>query len=508
MNLLIHLPIFSIVAIIIGAFIFYRQVPKKENSVRLFGEIVKTLLETLDFTQAVNKIVNLMLTELDYIHHGYQIIVLSLLDTEKQEMRRIAISQTELAKQFLKESPIPFKDIVIPLSSFDNLMVKVINEKKMHITENVSDVLEPALDSEWVKSFQKQLGIKTTVVFPIISRDKPLGVLIFSLTKNKNKISKKEWSILETFAGVVGVALDNILLLNSLSQTANQLHFANEQLKQMDHLKDEFVSLASHELRTPMTAIKSYLWLFLEQKEKLLNPKQQLYIERAYAATDRLITLVNDMLNVSRIESGRLGVILNSVDLVQLVKEVIDELSPTAVRQEVQLVLDIPQEALPNVTADQNKIREVIINLVGNSLKFTNPGGKITLKLYRQGEQIITQVIDTGKGIKQEDMPKLFQKFGIVGNNYLEKQNTQGTGLGLYISKSIIELHGGKIWVHSDGDGKGTTFSFSLNIAPTKQETQLPTQLTAPNGQQLTGTIKRSQTIPAMHQHQSPPISA
>jgi len=247
-----------------------------------------------------------------------------------------------------------------------------------------------------------------------------------------------------------------------LKHLSDQLVEANSKLQQLDHLKDEFVSLASHELRTPMTAIKSYLWLFLESKNLPLNDKQKTYIERAYQATDRLITLVNDMLNVSRIESGRMNINLKPFNMVKLINEVTDELKPTAIKQKISLNIEIDELNLPEVTADQNKIREVIINLIGNSLKFTDENGKITIKLFKQKDSMVIQIKDTGKGIKAEDMPKLFHKFQTVGSNYLTKNNSQGTGLGLYLSKSIVELHKGKIWAESEGEGKGSIFSFTL----------------------------------------------
>jgi signal transduction histidine kinase len=262
---------------------------------------------------------------------------------------------------------------------------------------------------------------------------------------------------------------------NELRTATKDLQSANNRLQQLDHLKDEFVSLASHELRTPMTAIKSYLWMFLQYNATTLDPKERQYIERAYEATDRLIVLVNDMLNVSRIESGRMNILFMPVDLPKLAREVTEELSPTALKQNIFFKIDAP-ENLPAVTGDQNKIREVITNLVGNSLKFSLQGGTITIRMHQDKDMIVTQVIDTGKGIKKEDLVKLFQKFGIVGNNYLQKTNSQGTGLGLYISKSIVELHGGTIWVNSEGEDKGATFAFTLKIDQGTKQTETHAQ--------------------------------
>ncbi len=339
---------------------------------------------------------------------------------------------------------------------------------------------------------------RVAISLPLISNNVQIGLALLGEKSSGNIYTDEEINLLEIFAPEAAIAMQNalsyeeIIQFNSklqkevekattdmkaiaedmykknseLNRVSTQLAEANTKLKDLDHLKDEFVSLASHELRTPMTAIKSYLWMFLQYNATELDPKERQYIERAYEATDRLITLVNDMLNVSRIESGRMNILFMPVDLLKLVKEVTEELNPTAIKQNVAFAID-SMENLPPVSGDQNKIREVITNLVGNSLKFTPPGGTITIKMTKDNEMVVVDVIDTGKGIEKDDLAKLFQKFGTVGNNYLTKTNTQGTGLGLYISKSIVELHGGRIWVKSEGENKGTTFSFTLKIANT-----------------------------------------
>lgn len=345
-----------------------------------------------------------------------------------------------------------------------NMFEKLARERKMIIFDELSE-------GDLKESMRMmELGI----VISLNTENKTIGLLALGEKLTGDIYSEADINVLEIFAPEAAVAIENsksyeeikrfnITLTDEIDKATKNLQEANTRLKEVDNLKDEFVSLASHELRTPMTAIKSYLWLFLENKDLSLNEKQRTYIERAYQATDRLINLVNDMLNVSRIESGRMNILIKPLNLAKLLGEVVEELRPTTLKQQVNLNLDVEEEKLPDVSGDQNKIREVIINLIGNSLKFTTPGGNISIKLYQENNTLITQIKDTGKGISQEDLSKLFQKFQTVGNNYLTKLNSQGTGLGLYLSKSIIEMHGGKIWAESEGEGKGSTFSFSLN---------------------------------------------
>lgn len=474
--LAVLLLIIAIAVLLTALFLLRRKIVKVSNKNTQFKgvfesiwRIEKAVLETVNFEEATGEVVNIILTELGFINHGYEVIVLTLLDPEKQGLRRIAISNTQAAERFLHATPIHFENIVIPFTATENLSIRAINERKMFSSAEVADVLYPALPREWVDSFQKTLGIKTSLAFPIVAKDKVLGSLIFSLSKEKSMIPDEEWAVLDSFVGAVGIALDNALLFKSLTDTTEKLRVANEKLEQLDKLKDEFVSLASHELRTPMTVIKSYIWLLLEGKVGEISEKQKTYLDRTYTSANRLIAMVNDMLNISRIESGRFTVEPKPMSMVSLITEVVSEMQARAAEQQLNLLFETPQIAPPMVNADSDRIKQVLINLIGNSLKFTPKSGSITLSIEQKDGYLITHVKDNGQGIKAEDMEKLFKKFNMLGGNYLTKQTGQGTGLGLYLSKSLVELHKGRIWVESDGEGKGSTFSFTLPIASNLQ---------------------------------------
>ena len=335
----------------------------------------------------------------------------------------------------------------------------------MQVTTEVADVLVPALPREWVKDFQNELGIKTSLVYPVTAREKVLGALIFSLNKDKSKIKPEEWTLLDSFVGAVGIALDNALLFRSLNITRNQLAQANERLKELDKLKDDFISVASHELRTPMTAIKSYLWVALHKKESELSEDMKRYLSRAYISVERLINLVNDMLNISRIESGRIALKLSEVNLNELVNEVTEEVGVKAQEKGIH-VIGLNKQ-IPKVLADRDKIHEVLLNLIGNSLKFTKADGTITVAFWEKYPYVYTSVRDTGVGITPENLSRLFAKFGRLENSYVAVAESGGTGLGLFISKSIVNLHKGQIAAQSEGLGKGSTFTFSLPIIGT-----------------------------------------
>ncbi len=449
----------------------YTTVPHSKQVIEASWRLQKIILNSLDFKDVVQKIVNSMFTELENFKLGYKIIVLALVDKESGILKRISISRTPEAAKAISLSPIQFENIDIPLSAANNLSIKVLNSREPAITNYWPDILCPAYTVDEAINIQKLVGIKSSLVYPIVSKNKSLGIMIFSMQKGADEISPEEKELILDFTDMVGIAVQNSELYSHLENTMERLRKANNKLLEVDKLKDEFVSLASHELRTPMTVIKSYSWLLLQGKTGNMNSKPILFLDRVYSSTNRLINLVNDMLNVSRIESGRITIDKKEVNIKQLIDDVITEMMPKAQEGKIELSVNY-QENLPCVMVDPDKIKEVIINLVGNSLKFTPENGKITINITQKDGEIIVKVSDTGAGIDKDDIQKLFQKFGIVGNNYLRKQNTQGTGLGLYLAKSLVELHGGRMWVESEGLGKGSNFYFT--IMTVNQEGKIP----------------------------------
>jgi signal transduction histidine kinase len=231
-------------------------------------------------------------------------------------------------------------------------------------------------------------------------------------------------------------------------------------VKELEKTKDEFLSVASHELRTPMTIIKSYLWMISTERHGKLDPKQKEYIKKAILSTERMIELINDILNVSRIEQNALNVQINRVELVELINELVSDFKVKA--DEKGLKLHITQEKNKMYAyLDTSKLREILVNLVGNSLKFTDQG-EIRIDIRQAGDFQKVSIIDTGRGIKQTELERLFHKFGRLDSSYQTVAESEGTGLGLYIVKLFVDAMGGKIGVFSDGVGKGSTFWFTV----------------------------------------------
>lgn len=326
----------------------------------------------------------------------------------------------------------------------------------MQFTSALYDIIRPFKTEEEVKKIQADMKMSSFALFPLIIRREVTGILLIGFAEAKNELLQFEKDLIDRLPEVIAIAIDNSLLYQKIQE-------ANVRLKELDKLKDDFVSVASHELRTPMTAIKSYLWMALAGRGGELSTKQKYYLDRAYNSTDRLIKLVNDMLNISRIESGRMTFIMEKIDLAKLIQDTIEEVKPRADELGLTVALEPATLAIPSVIADPDKLKEVLINLIGNSLKFTPRNGSITLRLLNEEGKVRVDIQDTGRGIEKDDLPKLFQKFGLIQGSYATNQNVvQGTGLGLFICKSIVDYHGGTISVSSPGRDLGSVFSFTL----------------------------------------------
>ncbi|MEK7164951.1 MAG: HAMP domain-containing sensor histidine kinase [Patescibacteria group bacterium] len=247
---------------------------------------------------------------------------------------------------------------------------------------------------------------------------------------------------------------------------AKELETANEKLKQADLAKSEFLSIAAHQLRTPLTAIKGYISMFLEGDYGKFTDEQTKELESIFRSADRLTRLIDVFLNVSRIETGRLDLKKEPVQYMEIVEAVHRDLAQQAAKKGLKLTIQPPSEPLPLMMLDRDKIHDVTMNLVDNAIKYT-PSGWVNIRISRTPSLLTFQVQDSGMGISAADIDKLFQKF--TRAEAVTRIHTGGSGLGLFIAKKIVEAHGGRIWVESEGPGKGSIFNYTLPITSADQ---------------------------------------
>ncbi len=324
-------------------------------------------------------------------------------------------------------------------------------------------VLSKDINSFFPSQYLATNPLASFLIAPIFIARKLAGVMIIATKRKSEQIQKRELDIALIIANAIAQSAILQNTQTSLTHVTQEIYKMNAKLHQLDKLKDDFVSVASHELRTPMTAIRSYAWMALNRADVPLSEKLKRYLSRTLISTERLINLVNDMLNVSRIESGRIEIMPRAFSVVDLVSDVITEIEAKARERGVNIKISNPN--VPKVFADPDKVHQVLLNLLGNALKFTPQGGFIYVSFFTDGKFVDVSVKDTGAGITKDDLSRLFTKFGRLDNSYVAAATSGGTGLGLYISKSLIELMKGKIWATSEGLGKGATFSFSLPVA-------------------------------------------
>lgn len=319
--------------------------------------------------------------------------------------------------------------------------------------------------------------LNTALAVPLFVKKKLVGIFLLRNKKSGDMFTNEDIKTLETIAAQAGIAIENARLyeeMRDFSKTLQKeverqtktLKDANVRLKQLDVAKSEFISLASHQLRTPLTIIKGYISMIMEGSWGKVTDKQKEQLKKVYSSNDRLIKLVEDLLTVSRIESGRLEFEYKLVSLEEMIEGVVKEFSQMAKNKELYLKFNKPTKALPKVKVDSLKIRQVIQNLIDNAIHYTKKGG-ITINLKAKKDKVVFSIKDTGIGVSPEEKSVLFEKFS--RGKEVGKINTEGTGLGLYLGAKMIQAHNGKIWVESEGRNKGSTFYFELPVKSKKK---------------------------------------
>jgi len=291
-----------------------------------------------------------------------------------------------------------------------------------------------------------------------------LRALINLLGVKIKGIFRKELTISENL--IIEVSAVPMIIKGEKLGTSVILHEITRE-KMVERIKTEFVSLAAHQLRTPLSAIKWTLKMLLDGDLGEITKEQRGFLDKTYQSNEKMIGLINDLLNITRIEEGRYLYKPTLADFENIVHFVINSYREEIARKKIVLDFQKPKTKLPGITIDIEKMRLAVQNLLDNAVRYTPPRGRITILLEiikfhnRDEKEISFSIKDTGIGIPKDQQPRVFTKF-FRGANVM-RMETEGTGLGLFIAKNIIEAHGGKIWFESE-EGKGTTFYFNLPV--------------------------------------------
>ncbi|MEW6097497.1 MAG: ATP-binding protein [bacterium] len=252
--------------------------------------------------------------------------------------------------------------------------------------------------------------------------------------------------------------MENTDKIKELKEKIMELERANKDLKRLTQAQSEFVSIASHELRTPLTAIKGYISLLMQEDIDITREKQFDFLHRMDTQTNHMIKLINDLLSLSRMESGWFGIYRDVIDIHAMVESVVTNLKPSTTIH--QFKIDFPTD-FPLIIGDKDRLEEVFTNLIENGIRYSPKGGEIIINGEVEGDEVKISIQDQGDGIPEEHLPHIFEKF-----HKMEPHRPGSTGLGLSITKGIVEAHGGKIWVES-AIGTGSKFIFTLPIKVT-----------------------------------------
>lgn len=328
--------------------------------------------------------------------------------------------------------------------------------------KKVMETMEPLMldlrTAPLLAEVRKEIDIPdlSVLVIPIIFREEVLGTFLLRADK-KGGFSSREVSLCRSIANSSANAIKNASLFEKLEKQKEELERANTRLTELDRLKSNFIAMASHELKTPLNIINNYMEILLEGAPGPLEPQQKDIVSSALECGNDISWLVKEMLDISLIESGKRPLELRRWDMDDVIMKVISLIKDKADKKGIKVVL--PSNRMAGV-CDRKKIEQVLINLLTNAVKHTPAGGMVSVKATNGDDRVTITVSDTGVGIPEKDMERVFDEF------YSGSHAVEGAGLGLAICKRLVELHGGSIWAESK-EGKGSSFHFTL---PKKME--------------------------------------
>lgn len=419
--------------------LFYRDAYDTQD---LLNDFNQAIVSTIDIRQLLDRSGQ---TIEEYIKPEY--IAFAIRDSEADVLRLIRNDESKFAKEAIEQ-----------IRTYIHK-----STEKVFITDNLSEE-----NADLRQLLQKSNIGSIARITPDVSVE-GIGYVIFGYKKSGNVYNPQDIAAIEITANELAIAIQNALqfeeiqkfnvtLQEKVEQATRKLQKTNEKLKTLDETKDEFISMASHQLRTPLTSVKGYLSMVIEGDAGDLNEMQHKLLDQAFTSSQRMVYLIADLLNVSRLRTGKFIIEAAPTNLADVIQGEVEQLVETASSRGLTLKYDKP-ENFPTLMLDETKVRQVIMNFIDNAIYYTPTGGNITIKLKDLGQSVEYTVVDDGIGVPKAEQHHLFSKFYRAGN--AKKARPDGTGLGLFMARKVIVAQGGSI-VFKSTEGKGSTFGFTF----------------------------------------------
>jgi len=416
------------------------------------------------------------MTQILDINELTALIIATLINTMKLERTVVLLRDPDSGRYQVKKN-VGFKEengISLVRDSF--LTTYLEGTQKPLVYEELSLAIKDAVSKEEEKKIeqlrQNMKKIEAALCLPLFIEGKITGMIVLGNKLSGDPYSKQDIELLVNLSSQASISLQNAKLYSQVDDLSyhlqekvdeqmKELKEAYEELRQLDNAKSEFISMASHQLRTPLTAIKGYVSMVLEGTYGELPRRMHKPLKNVLISNDRLVKIVNDLLNISKIELGKMELEKELTQVEELVKSCYEEMKIAAEKKNLKISLKTSKDFLPKIEVDQLKLRQVISNLIDNAIRYTSQGS-VEIEVRKTDSHIHILVKDTGEGLNEKEKKEIFGGFirGTAGVNFF----VEGAGLGLYVAKKFLSLHNGKIWAESEGKGKGSTFYVELPI--------------------------------------------
>ena len=419
---------------------FYRHTLDAQ---KVTNTVNKILVDSQDLHSQLSQISELMRVELSVVYVNFYI------NAQPPLHRLLAGTQTEIFK----------------LDAWHDICKKFEYDSQQTLLAESFHEVEDKTTTETMRQFECALVQKLT------SQDEIIGYMVVGYHRGGNSITSNELQVIDMIADEIAIAVQNsrrmlqiakfnTTLQHEINRATSELQASNAKLMALDEAKDEFISMASHQLRTPLTSIKGYLSMVLEGDVGVISDPQRNFLTQAFVSSQHMAYLIGDLLNLSRIKTGKFIISTRPTYLPDVIESEISPLFAIAKARRVQLIYKKPSD-FPELELDDAKIRQVIMNIAENAIYYTPPNGKITINLKKTAKQVEFTVADTGIGVTKNEQKQIFHKF-YRGQN-ARHLRPDGTGIGLYMAKRVIDAHKGNL-IFKSTEGKGSTFGFTLPL--------------------------------------------